>query len=153
MKKLNSKSMLTVVCWLGAVVDGILAIMWFLIASGYNVPNLLNGYAGSGVDYQQAMYVAAMFMASWTMLLIWCAQSPVERRGILMISACMLFLSVIVDVVCWRDLYKGTGFIIGALKRLFITGLFTYAYYSSFKDIQEGATLHPLDATPQTIKD
>lgn len=133
MKRINSESMLKSVCWLGAVVDGVLAIMWLLIAAGYNLPNLLSGYVGHGVDYQQAMYIAAMFMASWTVLLIWCAQKPIERRGVLLIGACLLFLSVVVEVLFWRELFKGVAFMIGAAKRLLIAGLFTYAYFNSFK--------------------
>lgn len=133
MKKISSETMLKSVFWLGAVVDGVLAIMWFLIASGYNLPNLLSGYVGSGVDYRQAMYIAAMFMASWTVLLVWCAQNPIERRGVLLIGAGLLFLSVVVEVLFWRDLFKGIGFMVGAAKRLIITGLFTYAYFYSYK--------------------
>ncbi|MDD5286974.1 MAG: hypothetical protein PHD54_14065 [Desulfuromonadaceae bacterium] len=133
MKRISSESMLKTVCWLGAVVDGLLAIMWFLIACGYNLPNLLSGYVGHGVDYQQAMYIAAMFMATWAVLLIWCAQKPVDRKGLLMIGACFIFLSVILELLFWRDLFKGIGFTFGVLKRLFLSGLFTYAYFYSSK--------------------
>lgn len=48
---------------------------------------------------------------------IWCAQNPIERRGVLLIGACLLFLSVIVEVLFWRDLFKEVGFMIGAAKR------------------------------------
>ena len=54
---------------LGAVVDGAIAVSWFLIASGWEIPNILNGYIGTGQDYQFAMYVGAMFMAEWSVLL------------------------------------------------------------------------------------
>ena len=54
---------------LGAVIDGAIAVSWFLIASGLRIPNILNGYIGTGSDYQLAMYVGAMFMAGWTNLL------------------------------------------------------------------------------------
>ena len=50
---------------LGAVVDGAIAVSWFLIASGWEIPNILNGYIGAGPDYQLAMYIAAMFMTGW----------------------------------------------------------------------------------------
>ncbi len=39
---------------LGAVVDGAIAVSWFLIASGWRIPNILNGHIGTGSDYQLA---------------------------------------------------------------------------------------------------
>ena len=66
---------------LGAIVDGAIAVSWFLIASGWNIPNSLNGYIGTGTDYQLAMYVGAMFMSGWAVLLAWGAAKPIERRG------------------------------------------------------------------------
>jgi hypothetical protein len=33
---------------LGAIIDGMIALSWFLIASGWNIPNILNGYVGAG---------------------------------------------------------------------------------------------------------
>jgi len=35
------------------------------------------------IDSQLAMYVGAMFMAGWTILLAWGAIKPVERRDLL----------------------------------------------------------------------
>lgn len=67
---------------LGAVVDCGIAVSWFLIASGWDFPNILNGYTGTGQDYQLAMYVAAMFMSGWTVLLGWGALQPIERRDL-----------------------------------------------------------------------
>ena len=61
--KISSTSILRLMFILGAVVDGAIAVSWFLIASGARIPNILNGYTGIGSDYQLAMYVAAMFMA------------------------------------------------------------------------------------------
>lgn len=133
MKKISSKSMLKFACWLGAIIDGILAVMWFLIASGYKIPNLLNGHVGSGVDYQLSMYVAALFMAGWTVLFIWCAQKPVERKGFLIITASLIFISVIVEIFFWSDLLKGFGFIFGVCKRLFLMAFFSFIYFYSFK--------------------
>jgi hypothetical protein len=53
----------------GAVVDSAIAISWFLIAFGLKIPNILNGYVGTGSDYQLAIYIGAMFMAGWAALL------------------------------------------------------------------------------------
>ncbi len=68
---MSSNSMLKFMFIFGAVVDGAIAISWFLIASGSKIPNILNGFMGNGSDYQLAMYIGAMFMAGWTVLLAW----------------------------------------------------------------------------------
>jgi len=54
---------------IGAVVDGGITVSWFFIAFEWNIPNILNGYIGTGPDYQLAMYAGAVFMAGWSVLL------------------------------------------------------------------------------------
>jgi len=62
---MKASSMLKFMFILGAVVDGGIAVSWFFIASGWKIPNILNGYIGAGPDYQLAMYAGAMFLAGW----------------------------------------------------------------------------------------
>lgn len=101
--KPNPTSVLRLMFIVGAVVDGVIAITWFLIASGTSMPNILNGYTGTGPDYQLAMYIAAMFMTGWTVLLIWGALRPAERRGLLIITASLLTISVVVELMFFGD--------------------------------------------------
>jgi len=131
--RLNPNSMLKFMFIFGTVLDGAIAISWFLIASGLKIPNILNGYMGSGEDYQLAMYYGAMFMAGWTILLAWGAIKPIERRGLLLITSGFLFLSVIVELVYFGNMLEGIGFIFGVTKRLFVSLLFTGAYFYSLK--------------------
>ena len=118
---------------LGAIVDGTIAVTWFLIASGSRIPNILNGYTGTGPDYELAMYVAAMFMAGWTILLIWGAIKPIERRGLLLITSVLLVLSVVTELVFFGDMLGGAGFIFGATKRMVLSVLATAVYFYSFR--------------------
>jgi hypothetical protein len=118
----------------GAVVDGAIAVSWFLIACGSRMPNILNGYIGTGSDYQLAMYVGAMFMAGWTILLAWGAIKPIERRGLLLITSVLLFLSVIVELVFFSDMLGGAGFIFGVTKRILLSLLATAVYFYSFRN-------------------
>lgn len=118
---------------LGAVVDGAIASSWFLIASGWKIPNILNGYTGTGADYQLAMYGGAMFMAGWTVLLSWGALKPIERKGLLLITSGFLILSVIVESVFFSNMLGGMGFVFGVAKRLTLSALFTSAYFYSLK--------------------
>ncbi len=120
---------------LGAIIDGAIAISWFLIASGMKIPNILNGYVGTGSDYQLAMYIGAMFMAGWTVVLAWGAIKPIERRGLLLITSVLLFLSVVVELVFFRDMLGGAGFMFGVAKRILLGVLATAIYFYSFRSI------------------
>lgn len=116
--KIGSASILRLMFILGAVVDGAIAVSWFLIASGAKIPNILNGYTGAGPDYQLAMYVGAMFMTAWTILLAWGAIKPVERRGLLLITSTLLFLSVMVELMFYGEMLGGVGFVFGVIAEV-----------------------------------
>ena len=132
--RISSHSMLKSMFILGAVVDGAIAVSWFLIASGLRIPNILNGYIGTGSDYQLAMYVGAMLMAGWTALLAWGAIKPIERRDLLLITSMLLFLSVMLELVFFRDMLGGAGFVFGVAKRILLGVLATAIYLYSFKN-------------------
>ena len=134
--KISSNLLLKLMFILGAVVDGAIAVSWFLIASGLRIPNILNGYVGTGSDYQLAMYIGAMFMAGWTILLAWGAIKPVERRGLLLITSVLLILSVVVELVFFRDMLGGAGFIFGVTKRIVLGVLATAIYFYSFRNTE-----------------
>ena len=129
--KINSALILRLMFIFGATVDGAIAVSWFLIASGISIPNILNGYLGVGPDYQLAMYVAAMFMTGWTVLLTWGAIKPVERRGLLLITSVLLLLSVGIELVFYADMLGGGGFVFGVSKRIVLSVLATAAYIFS----------------------
>ena len=118
---------------LGAVIDGAIAASWFLIASGWEIPNILNGFTGSGPDYQLAMYVGAMFMAGWAVVLAWGALKPIERRDLLLMTAGFLLLSVIIELIFFSTVLGGMVFVFGVTKRLALSLLFASAYFYSLK--------------------
>jgi len=134
--KISSNQLLKLMFIIGAIIDGAVAISWFLIASGLRIPNILNGHVGSGLDYQLAMFVAAMFMAGWTALLAWGAVKPIDRRGLLLITSVSLFLSVIVELVFFRDVLGGAGFLFGMTKRTLLSLLFAASYFYSLKELE-----------------
>ena len=53
---MKANSMLKFMFIPGDMVYGAVALSWFLIVSGWKTPNILNGYIGTGPDYQLAMY-------------------------------------------------------------------------------------------------
>lgn len=126
-------SMLRIMFIVGATVDGAIAASWFLIASGVEIPNILNGYAGAGSDYRLAMYVAAMFMTGWAVLLVWGAIRPLERRGLLLITSAFLILSVVIELVFYGDMLGGDGFVFGVTKRVVLSTAAIAVYFYSFR--------------------
>jgi hypothetical protein len=128
--------MLKLMFIIGAIVDGAIAVSWFLIALGLRIPNILNGYVGTGSDYQLAMYVGAMFMAGWTAILAWGAMKPIDRRGLLLITSVGLFTSVIVELMFFRDMLGGAGFVFGVTKRVLLGVVATAIYFYSFRDLE-----------------
>ena len=131
--KVHPASLLRITFIIGATVDGAIAASWFLIASGVEIPNVLNGYAGAGSDYQLAMYVAAMFMMGWAVLLSWGAIRPLERRGLLLITSAFLTLSVVIEFVFYGDILGGTGFVSGVAKRIVLSLAAIAVYVYSLK--------------------
>jgi hypothetical protein len=130
---MKANSILKFMFILGAVIDGAIAVSWFLIASGRDIPNILNGYIGSGQDYQFAMYGGAMFMAGWAVLLAWGALKPIDRRELLLITSGFLLLSVIIEFVFFSNMLGGAVFVFGVTKRLILSMLFTSTYFYSLK--------------------
>lgn len=117
----------------GSIIDGMIAISWFLIASGWNIPNILNGYVGDGPGYQLAMYVGGMFMAGWSVILAWGAFNPFDRKDLLIITAVFLTLSVIFEIVFFKTMLGGKVFVFGVAKRLILSILFSFAWFKSRK--------------------
>ncbi|MFH0790044.1 MAG: hypothetical protein V2A64_00255 [Candidatus Omnitrophota bacterium] len=129
MKKINSKSLLRFTFYFGAAADSIIAAIWFAIACGCNIADPLTGYIGSGQDFKVAMYIAALFMTGWAVILIWGAQKPIERKGILMITAFFLTLSIVVEVLFWSNVMIGNRYLPGVIQRLFIVMLMSFSYF------------------------
>ena len=46
-------------------------------------------------EYRYAMNLAAALMAGWTVLLIWGAAQPIERRAVLLIVVCPSILGIV----------------------------------------------------------
>ena len=81
------------------------------------------------------MYVGAMIMAGWAALLAWGAVKPIDRRGLLLITSVGLILSVIVELVFFRDMLGGAGFLFGVSKRILLAVLAAAVYFYSLRDV------------------
>jgi hypothetical protein len=116
---------------IGTVADALVAVNWFLIASGAEIPNLMCGLVGSGADYRFAMYIAALFMAGWSAILAWGWFRPFERKGLLLITAVLLLVSIILEMIFYRPFLGGSDFIVGIGVRVALISKFSLSYFYS----------------------
>lgn len=61
--------------WVGAVADG------------FATYRMLFPKIAHGVEYRYALGLAASLMLGWTILLIWADRKPLERKGVLLLTA------------------------------------------------------------------
>ena len=116
---------------IGAIADSVVAANWILIATGAEVPNMMCGVLGTGEQYRFAMYIAALFMAGWAVILVWGWFRPFERKGLLLITAVLLLFSIILEVVFYRSLLDGSGFVFGVGVRVALIAKFCTSYFYS----------------------
>ena len=116
---------------IGTVADAIVSANWFLIAVGVEIPNMMCGLLGTGAEYRFAMYIAALFMAGWTAILAWGWFRPFERKGLLLITAVLLLVSIILEVVFYRSILGGAEFVIGVSIRVALITKFSVSYFYS----------------------
>jgi hypothetical protein len=77
--------LLRVAYWVGAMLDGLVLVPMLVpavCAAMFGIPNFQ-----PGPDYRYATAVGAALMAGWTVLLIWADRRPLERRGVILITA------------------------------------------------------------------
>lgn len=133
MKNRNQLMFLKVSFFIGAVADGVVGVNWLLISLGYEVPNLISSYAGSGTDYRFAMYIGTLFMFGWAAILLWGYFKPFERSDLLLITAILLAVSILIELLFYAEVLKGAGFISGVIARLLIICKFSFSYFYSLK--------------------
>ena len=116
---------------IGTVADTAVAINWFLIAAGAKIPNIMCGLSGTGEEYRFAMYIAGLFMAGWAAILAWGWFRPFERKGLLLITSVLLLVSIVLEVVLYRPLLGGSGFLFGVGVRIALIAKFCTSYFYS----------------------
>ncbi len=73
------------ICWIGVAADA----LWTIALVFPPFYSLLTGNPDQHVDLsiQMARGIAGSLMAGWTLLLIWTAKNPVERRMVMLLTA------------------------------------------------------------------
>ena len=117
---------------IGAVADGVIAIEWFLISLGLlNLPVHPSFFVGSGQDFQYVLSIGGLFMMGWAVLLYWGSVQPIERRGILLITAVMLFIAILSDYIIFARLFSIQQIVLGTSVKLSLVILFAGSYWHS----------------------
>ena len=83
--------------WLGVIADA----LWTLALVRPSLFGLLTGRPGFEPDlpFRLTMGIGASLMAGWTLLLAWASRNPVERRGVLLLTACPVIAGLAVVTV------------------------------------------------------
>ncbi|MHA1611649.1 MAG: hypothetical protein ACTSYU_06315 [Promethearchaeota archaeon] len=83
----------------GMILDLVAAVEMFASALwGNNSPFIGFGLTIEGnSEYRYAMFIGAVFMLGWTIILGWGYGNPIERRGILLITAVPVVLGLMVS--------------------------------------------------------
>jgi hypothetical protein len=116
----------------GAIADGLIAIEWFLVSLGLvDMPIHPSFFVGSGQDFQFVLSIAALFMTGWAVLMYWGSLQPVERRGILLLTAVMLFIGILTDGIVFGHLFTMQQIVMGTSVKLFLVILFAGSYWYS----------------------
>jgi len=114
MKTGNRITLLRTAFWVGALLDGVYAInmglVWLLDSySGFDPIKLIRFTAGLQSRYVWG--IACSLMTGLTILLLWADRKPMERRGVIMLTAFPVvtgllvdsFYAVKVNIVTWAD--------------------------------------------------
>jgi hypothetical protein len=116
----------------GAVADGVIAIEWFLISLGLvDLPVHPSFFVGSGQDFQFVLSIGGLFMMGWAFLLYWGSFRPIERRGVLLLTAAMLFIAILSDGIVFGHLFSTKQIVLGTSVKLSLVILFAGSYWHS----------------------
>ena len=117
---------------IGAVADGVIAIEWFLISLGLvDLPVHPSFFVGSGQDFQFVLSIGGLFMMGWAFLLYWGSFRPIERRGVLLLTATMLFIAILSDGIIFGHLFSTKQIVLGTSVKLSLFILFAGSYWHS----------------------
>lgn len=91
-------------------------------------------FYGSGQDYQFVLSIAGLFMMGWALLMYWGSFQPLERRGILLLTAVMLIIAILSDGLVFGHLLSTRQIVLGTSVKLFLVMLFAGSYWYSKRD-------------------
>ena len=125
-------AVLRAVFLIGAVGDALIAVEWYLISLGLmDMPIHPSFFQGAGQDYQFILGISALFMLGWALLMYWGSRRPLQRRGILLLTAAMLFVAILSDALVFGHLFSARQVFLGTSAKLFLVVLLAGGYWYS----------------------
>lgn len=101
----NKVIFLRICYWFGAALDGVMVLPMLSPAIGGAVFGIPDFHPGS--DYRYAMMVGASLMLGWAFLLVWADRKPLERKGVILITA----FPVVIGMVLAGDFAVSRGLV------------------------------------------
>jgi hypothetical protein len=125
--------------WAGTIVDGFVAIQ-LLLPDFWAAFNGFTIHANSP-ELNDALGVGASLLIGWTALLLWADRKPVERRGVLLITAFPVILGVFINnllgITSGLRTFQGTW--LSLIVQIGLVILFLYSYRKSDKLVNKKA--------------
>lgn len=127
MNNRNKLRFIRIVYLIGFLLDGLTAIDMTLstfMPSAISIP-----YASTASNFQFAMGWGAALMFGWTILLLWGAFKPIERRSVLLFTIIPVVLGLVITEILVDLVFLGALLI---FQLSVIIPLFVIAYILSF---------------------
>lgn len=119
--------------FIGAVTDGLAVIP--MVST--DVAKVLWGFESFPEMYKFAMFIAAVFMTAWTLLLIWAFRKPIERRMVALLTLFILVSFMVVEALGINNNVLVLNKVLPTMiMQLTWSVLFSFAYFNS-RNIKE----------------
>jgi hypothetical protein len=119
--------------WIGAIIDGFVAIQMLLPDFWASFNSIASHRASSELNF--ALGVGASLMFGWTILLLWADRKPMERKGILLITVIPaitgLMLNNVVSIISGLKTVQSTLPVL--IIQLALVALFIFSYLNASK--------------------
>jgi hypothetical protein len=134
MNKQHKTLLLRISFWAGAIIDGFVAIQ-MLLPDFWLSFNGLPAAPSSTLNF--ALYTAAALMFGWTGLLVWADRKPLQRKGILLLTAFPVVFGLALNNVL--AVTSGLRAVQSAIPTLVLqcvlASLFVFSYFNARKEI------------------
>ncbi len=126
--------LLRVSFWLGAVIDGVVAIQ-LLLPDFWAYFNGLTGYIPNAT-LNFALVIASALMWAWTGLLVWADRKPLERKGILLLTVFPVIFGLAANNVyaAATELIPFQSVMPSLVIQCVLTALFLFSYFNARKE-------------------
>ncbi len=138
MNKQHKILLLRISFWVGAIIDGFVAIQ-LLIPSFWASFSGLTSYTPSAT-LSFGLIIASSLMWGWTGLLIWADRKPLERKGILLLTTFPVVFGLAANNIyaTASGLIMLQSVLVPLAIQCILTALFLYSYINARKETPSG---------------